>query len=85
MMFFICHPNIILESSMVSMDFESRSICLSPEYVRQLTVINNDSWDIRLFLGKNPVLSLTQDEVRTFCWYYDLLKYKTHDEEQEIP
>lgn len=58
------------------MDFECRSICLSPEYVRQLTVINNDSWDIRLFLEKNPVLSLTQDEVRTFCWYYDLLKYK---------
>ena len=49
---------------------------MSPEYVRQLTVINNDSWDIRLFLEKNPVLSLTQDEVRTFCWYYDLLKYK---------
>ncbi|CDE58671.1 uncharacterized protein BN646_00579 [Parabacteroides sp. CAG:409] len=73
---FICHPNIILESSMISMDFECRSICLSPEYVRQLTVINNDSWDIRLFLEKNPVLSLTQDEVRTFCWYYDLLKYK---------
>lgn len=73
---FICHPNIILESSMISMDFECRIVCLSPEYVRQLMVINSDSWNIRMFLDKNPVLPLTQDEVRTFCWYYDLLKYK---------
>ncbi len=73
---FICHPNIILESSMISMDFECRTVCLSPEYVRQLMVINSDSWNIRMFLDKNPVLPLTQDEVRTFCWYYDLLKYK---------
>lgn len=73
---FISHPNIILESSMISMDFECRCLCLSPEYVRQLSVINRDSWDARMFLEKNPVLSLTADEVNTFCWYYNLLKSK---------
>lgn len=73
---FISHPNIILESSMISMDFECRCLCLSPEYVRQLSVINCDSWDARMFLEKNPVLSLTSDEVKTFCWYYNLLKSK---------
>lgn len=73
---FICHPNIILESSMVSMDFEFRSVSLSLEYIRQLALINGNIWDARLFLEKNPVLPLTPDEVRTFCWYYDMLKSK---------
>ena len=73
---FICRPNIILESSMISMDFEFRIVGLSPEYIRQLAVINSNSWDIRLFLEKNPVLPLTPEEVRIFCWYYDLLKSK---------
>lgn len=74
---FICHPNIILESSMTSIDFECRCICLSPEYIKQLAIISSDSWDIRLFLEKTPILPLIPDEVHTFCWYYDLLKLKS--------
>lgn len=73
---FICHPNIILESSMISLDFESRCLCLSPEYMRELTVITRDSWDVRIFLDENPILPLTDEEVRIFCGYYDLLKHR---------
>ena len=74
---FICHPNIILESSMISIDFECRCICLSPEYVKQLSMISSNSWDVQFFLKKTPILPLVSDDVRTFCWYYDLLKLKS--------
>lgn len=74
---FICHPNIILESSMISIDFECRCICLSPEYVKQLSMISSNSWDVQFFLEKTPILPLVSDDVRTFCWYYDLLKLKS--------
>lgn len=39
----ICHPNIILEKSMVSADVQFRCICMSPEYINQLAVISNNS------------------------------------------
>lgn len=77
---FICHPNIILGNSMSSIDFKYRCICLAPEYVKQLAMIAPNlpnSWDIHLFLEKTPILTLSPEEVRTFCWYYDLLKFKS--------
>ena len=53
----ICHPNIILEKSMVSADVQFRCICMSPEYISQLAVISNNSWDILKYLEQNPILT----------------------------
>ena len=72
----ICHPNIIVEKSMVSVDVDFRCICLSPEYVHQLTVIGNNSWDVMKFLENTPILSLKAEEVQLFCQYYDLIRSK---------
>lgn len=72
----VCHPNIILENSMISADMRFRCICLSPDYVQQITLISNEGWDIFRFLDKTPVLSLKPEEVDTFCQYYDLIRNK---------
>ena len=53
---FICHPNIILENSMISIDFECRCICLSSEYMKQLLLIAGESWDLKMFIEKIPIL-----------------------------
>ena len=70
----ICHPNIILEKSMASFDIEFRSIAMSPEYIRQLSVIADNSWDVLKFLEKSPVIHLQPEETEAFCQYYDLIR-----------
>lgn len=72
----ICHPNIILEKSMVSADVQFRCICMSPEYISQLAVISNNSWDILKYLEQNPILTLKPEEANMFRQYYDLLRSK---------
>lgn len=72
----IYHPNIIMEKCMVSMDFENRTIVMTPEYVRQMPILAGDDWDVRLFLEKNPIVPLKEEEVGVFCQYYDLLQSK---------
>lgn len=72
----ICHPNIILEKSMVSADVQFRCICMSPEYISQLAVISNNSWDILKYLEQNPILTLKPEEADMFRQYYDLLRSK---------
>lgn len=76
---FVCHPNIMLESSMISIDFECRCILFSNEYIRQLSMIASGNWDIKLFLDKNPILPLQPSEAELFIQYYNLLRVKTTD------
>lgn len=73
----ICHPNIIMEKSTASLDIDFRCICLSNEYMRQLSLIDcANPWELKLFFEKSPVLPLTPEEVTTFCQYYDLIRSK---------
>lgn len=72
----LCHPNTILEDNADSMDIEFRCICLSPEYIKQMTLISKRTWDARQFIEKHPVLHLGSEETAIFCQYYDLLRSK---------
>ena len=69
----ICHPNIIIGKSMASLDMEYRCIAISPEYIRQLVVIADNTWDVVKFFEKSPVIHLNHKETETFCQYYDLI------------
>lgn len=73
---FICHPDIILERSMISVDFGCHCICLSQEYVQQLSLIAGEAWNAKMFLEKNPILSLQPEEAGLFNQYYNLLHSK---------
>lgn len=73
----ICHPNVILKHGIKSPDFEFRGICLSFEYLQQLSLIQGyRQWDALLFFEHTPLLSLSPDEVTQFCQYYDLIRSK---------
>lgn len=73
----ICHPNIILEQRIASMDMKFRCICLSRDYIRQLSLIGDGNpWDALVFLEKSPVLQLSAEEATGFCQYYDLIHAK---------
>ena len=61
---------------MVSADVQFRCICMSPEYISQLAVISNNSWDILKYLEQNPILTLKPEEADMFRQYYDLLRSK---------
>ena len=76
----ICHPNIVLGESMSSMDFEFRGVVLSKDYLQRLPLVSTDNmWDVMMFFEKAPVLSLTPDEVKDFCRYYDLIRLRLAD------
>lgn len=62
----ICHPNIILERGMISVDFKCCGFCLSPEYVRQIGVLSAESWDAKLFIEKHPIIPLVPREAILF-------------------
>ncbi|RHJ86758.1 helix-turn-helix transcriptional regulator [Parabacteroides sp. AM08-6] len=75
----ICHPNVILENAMVSVNFECRGFIFSSQYVQQQNIISNESWNLRMLLEKYPILSLIPREVNAFMQYYDLLRSKLID------
>ncbi len=72
----ICPPNIVIEKSTATLDFESRGIALSKKFVEQLSTIIYGGWDLLLFLSKNPVILLQDDEMALFMQYYELLQSK---------
>ncbi len=73
----ICPPNIVIEKSTATLDFESRGIALSKKFVEQLASVSyGGGWDLFLFLSKNPVILLQDDEMDLFMQYYELLQSK---------
>lgn len=76
----VCHPNIVLEKSAASLDFDFRCVCMSKEYLGQLPLKGSDNtWDILMFLERHPVLALTAAEAKDFCLYYDLIRSRLED------
>ena len=73
---FVCKPHIIVDKSSVSLDFECRGMALSPKFIDQLGRVADGGWNLGVFLGKNPVLPLSDDDIELFLRYYDLLRTK---------
>lgn len=71
-----CHPNVILEHGMVSIDCSFCGFLLSPEYVKHIFMLFPDSWNSKLYIEQNPIITLNEDEVHLFCQYFDLLRSK---------
>lgn len=73
---FVCKPHIIVDKSSVSLDFECRGMALSSKFIEQLGRVADGGWDFGMFLGKNPVLPLSDDDIKLFMQYYALLGSK---------
>jgi len=73
---FICHPDIVLERTTVSLDVELRCTALSPEYVEELAVLASENWDIRRYMEERPILHLSDEDSLVCQQYYTLFKSK---------
>lgn len=71
---FVCHPNVVLENTMTSADFECCGIALSPEYLRKTDLTLSENWNLRVLLERYPIIRLNPNEAEAFTLYYKLLR-----------
>lgn len=69
----ICTPDVILEHGMVSYDFEFKSIGMSPQLMKHLSITAGYNWDMRRTIEDRPVFHLSDDEIVVLNTHYNLL------------
>lgn len=74
---FVCPPNNILDSGLMSIDFQGHCICVSSSYIQRIVPLAENSWDLKVLFENNPICTLEPEEAKIFCQYYDLLCSKT--------
>lgn len=70
---FVCTPNLIIESGMMSVDFKSKCLCMAIGYLQKIAPLMDNSWNIRMVFEANPLIHLSDEEAGTFKLYYDLI------------
>lgn len=78
----LCHPQTIIEQKISNLDFKYCGFCLSPEYVKQITMISSNTWNAMLFIENNPILPLDGNEATLFLQYYNLIRSKFETKSQ---
>lgn len=78
----LCHPQTIFEHKITNLDFKYCGFCLSPEYVKQISLISSNSWNAILFIENNPITALDEKESSLFLQYYNLIRSKFETESQ---
>ena len=78
----LCHPQTIFEHKIINLNFKYCGFCLSPEYVKQISIISSNSWNGMLFIENNPIISLDEDEASLFLQYYNLIRSKFETKSQ---
>lgn len=78
----LCHPQTIFEHKITNLDFKYCGFCLSPEYVKQISLISSNSWNAILFVENNPIIALDENESSLFLQYYNLIRSKFETESQ---
>ena len=80
--FLLCHPQTIFEHKITNLDFKYCGFFLSPEYVKQISLISSNSWNAILFIENNPIIALDENESSLFLQYYNLIRSKFETESQ---
>ena len=79
----VCLPGMTISRSETSGDISGCCICMSKDYVQQLSQMNSgDLWNAILFLSKNPVLRLEPSEAQSFKMYYNIIKAKINRQDR---
>ncbi len=71
-------PQDIIENVLLSVNCKLCGVGVSPEYIRKVMPIANNSWDLLTFFSKKTICTLTPEEATVFRQYYDLLRTKMH-------
>lgn len=74
--FIFCHPNMILESSMFSADFQFKGMVFTSEFVKEFEVYLDDGWNFLVYIDRNPVSQFNDHECEVFQSYWNLLYVK---------
>ncbi|MDN0072335.1 helix-turn-helix domain-containing protein [Bacteroides caecigallinarum] len=80
--FLLCHPQTIFEHKITNLDFKYCGFFLSPEYVKQISLISSNSWNAILFIENSPIIALDEKESSLFLQYYNLIRSKFETESQ---
>ena len=80
--FLLCHPQTIFEHKITNLDFKYCGFFLSPEYVKQISLISSNFWNAILFIENNPIIALDEKESSLFLQYYNLIRSKFETESQ---
>lgn len=80
--FLLCHPQTIFEHKITNLDFKYCGFFLSPEYVKQISLISSNFWNAILFVENNPIIALDEKESSLFLQYYNLIRSKFETESQ---
>lgn len=73
----VCPPHVFLDNYMVSPQFNAKVICLSYDALQRMILrINKDIWDMMLYLAKQPIYHLSEDDEELMANFYSLLHFK---------
>lgn len=71
----ICPSKVIVDSDLINTDLEWRFFIISSKVNDMLSALNaSESWDVKQIVEQNPVWQLTEQCMRTFLLYYELIK-----------
>lgn len=73
---FLCLPNLFMENAMTSMDFQCRVFLMSPTLFESIFMLDNNIWDAKFILEKNPIVRLEEEEAKRLLHNYDFLHSK---------
>lgn len=78
---FISTPKNILKNSMFSMDFEMRSLFISPDYTEEISKHLNQYWTLNSIATSHNILQVDPIVIQEALLYYDLLELKLSEPE----
>ena len=70
----VCNPNSVVQIISISDDFEKIGLACAANYaVRNLSLINPNSWNIKYFLDHHPIIHIDETERAMFLDYLHLI------------
>ena len=74
------NSNAMLKKCMISPDFESRILGLSPQIVSRLLHSSKNTYYNNFYMSQNPILNIGEEGRKLFMGYLELLEYKLKQE-----
>lgn len=76
----ICPPKVIINSGLISLDFEWRIFIISSRIIDLMSVLTaSESWNLIQIIDKYPIWQLDSQKIKLFLLYYDLIKMHLSD------
>ena len=69
-------PETFVGQTRISSDFQCHCLAVTPTHMQRIMPMADNSWDIKIFIEKNPLFFLSPEEADGFCHYYDLLRWR---------